>query len=70
MQPERESCPGCGSNQISNDGAVRTIGVEIRGVYDGVLFWQCPDCGTRWHRWPIGSRLRERANRYVTVVTP
>jgi hypothetical protein len=43
----------------------RTICVEIRGVYDGGLFWQCPDCGGRWHRWPEGHYLRERAEQYV-----
>lgn len=29
----------------------REIGVEIWGVYDGVLFWQCPDCGFAWARY-------------------
>jgi len=24
----------------------RKIGIEVRGVYDGVLYWKCPDCGT------------------------
>lgn len=28
----------------------RQIGVEVSGVYDGVLYWMCPDCGGRWHR--------------------
>jgi hypothetical protein len=27
------------------------IGVKIPEIYDGVLFWQCPDCGKAWHRW-------------------
>lgn len=27
------------------------IGVEIQGVYDGVLFWACPDCHGTWNRW-------------------
>jgi hypothetical protein len=31
----------------------RTIGVEIQGVYDGVLFYKCPDCNGRWHRWSM-----------------
>jgi hypothetical protein len=30
----------------------RIIGVEIRGVYDGTLFWACPDCFRTWSRWP------------------
>ena len=28
----------------------RLIGVEISGNYDGVSYWQCPDCGTTWNR--------------------
>jgi hypothetical protein len=34
----------------------RKIGVEVRGLYDCVLFWKCPDCEVAWHRWPEGSR--------------
>lgn len=26
------------------------MGVEIQGVYDGVLFWQCARCNTYWKR--------------------
>jgi hypothetical protein len=29
----------------------KEVGVEIRGVYDGVLYWSCPGCGWAWHRW-------------------
>ncbi|TDB99605.1 hypothetical protein E1091_06565 [Micromonospora fluostatini] len=43
----------------------RSILVEIPGVYDGGLFYQCPDCGGRWHRWPEGDRLYELAKSYV-----
>lgn len=43
----------------------RTIGVEVQGVYDGMLFYQCPDCGGRWHRWPVGTRQHAAAIRYV-----
>jgi hypothetical protein len=28
----------------------RLIGIEVRGVYDGVLLWECPDCQKRWRR--------------------
>jgi hypothetical protein len=44
----------------------RTIGVEIPWVYDGVLFWQCPDCGGRWHRWAKGYEFRDLAEPYVS----
>ena len=42
------------------DGAThysRLIGIEIhsiffvQGGYDGVSYWECPDCKTRWDRW-------------------
>ena len=35
----------------------RVMGHEVRGVYDGVLFWSCPDCGHAWPRWTDGGRL-------------
>ena len=28
----------------------RLIGVEIRGLYDGVSKWRCPDCSAEWDR--------------------
>ncbi len=28
----------------------KQIGIEIPGVYDGVIVWQCPDCGHKWKR--------------------
>lgn len=53
-------CPYCGPS--FPDAA---IGVEIRGAYDGVLYWQCGHCGYAFHRWPEGSPLRERAQHYI-----
>jgi len=29
----------------------REIGIEIRGKYDGISEWRCPDCGYTWDRW-------------------
>lgn len=43
----------------------RTIGVEVRGVYDGVLLWQCPDCGKRWHRFGPDHHLYLVATAYL-----
>jgi len=31
----------------------RLIGIEIRELYDGVSFWECPDCKTKWNRWTL-----------------
>lgn len=28
----------------------RLIGVEISALYDGVWYWQCPDCDARFPR--------------------
>jgi len=30
----------------------REIGIEVMGVYDGTLFYMCPDCRGCWNRWP------------------
>lgn len=74
-----ERCPHCDTNlqgnpipeesrhYYGNDKThfSRKIGVEITGAYDGCLYWACPDCGGRWHRWPEGHYLHERAEPYV-----
>lgn len=78
---ECETCPGCGSSMQAepipeehrhNYGGKthfsRVIGVEIPGVYDGVLYWLCPACSHRWHRFPVGHALRVQAERYVEAV--
>jgi len=56
-------CPRCGADlygdvvpgQYDPDGKEqryhRGIGVEIWGIYDGILFYACPDCHGTWHRW-------------------
>lgn len=38
--------------------------VEVRGIYDGGLFFECMACGHRQHRWPEGHYLRARAESY------
>lgn len=47
-------CPKCGSEHV--------VGVEIRGLYDGVAYWRCAvdECGEEWHRFPEGSWLHAR----------
>lgn len=39
----------------------REIGYEDRDVYDGVLFWFCPDCGHAWHFWTNAHGSRYQA---------
>jgi hypothetical protein len=47
----------------------RATSVEIRGVYDGGLFYahtrESGGCGFAWHRWPEGYGLRSRAEPYL-----
>lgn len=70
---ELDNCPKCNVSLIGSPipeasrhlfGAAthfrRDIGVEIPGVYDGVAFWQCPDCGYQWHRFGEGDYRRKR----------
>ncbi len=63
-----EVCPHCCAALTYDQGGTtysRGIEVQIRGIYDGGLFFECPDCGGRWHRWPVGDRLRDAAVPYV-----
>lgn len=43
----------------------RDILVQIQGIYDGGLYYQCPDCGGQWHRFPEGHRLRAIAEKFI-----
>lgn len=54
---DTDRCPNCGSKNYAT--------VEIRGLYDGGLFFECFDCRHRWHRFPEGHRLRAKAQPYV-----
>ena len=67
-------CPHCASSQQGEKIAEkhlhyynglthysRTIGVNILGAYDGVLFWKCPDCNFAWQRWSEGTFQHARA---------
>jgi hypothetical protein len=49
-------CPECGGT---------IAGIEVWGVYDGALFWQCMACGRLLHRWPEGHPLREKAQGFM-----
>lgn len=82
--PDDDRCPHCKTSLTGkaipreyirkgyySPGALnyrREIGVQIRGEYDGVLYWQCPDCGGTWHRFPEGDYRRERAEKYIGPV--
>jgi len=53
-------CPHCGSRAI--------IGVEIRGVYDGVGYWQCTSCSMATNRFSVESRYYARIQEAVDAV--
>ena len=36
-------CPSCRSDKD-------VAGVVVRGVFDGVLYWECMSCAKVWHR--------------------
>lgn len=74
-----EACPLCGADLTGDlinkdyryadwDAAPqfysRTIMVEIPEVYDGGLYYMCPDCNGAWHRW-TNPRMRDKAQKYI-----
>lgn len=76
------NCPHCGTSlqgapipddlrQHYGDAThfQRFIGVEVAGVYDGALFYRCPDCGHPFHRWPEGHELRIKAAPFVELAS-
>lgn len=50
---------------FSGDGwFYRTIGVY---AYDHTLYYQCPECGGAWHRFPVGHYLYHKAAEHMRV---
>lgn len=57
-------CPDCGVNQEYYHKGItyyRWIGVEVQGLYEGTLYYLCPSCGAKFHRWPEGHPRRVAA---------
>jgi hypothetical protein len=53
-------CPHCFTDPAN------WVGVEIRGVYDGVLYWECMRCHRATPRhFPTGSRHRQHSERFA-----
>lgn len=66
MSPD--NCPDCEAPfGYEREGRTYShlVFVEIRGVYDGGLFYRCPFCGYCFHRWPEGGRLHAVAQCYI-----
>lgn len=53
-------CPQCG-----NDNQKTIYGVEIQGVYDGILIWGCQICGHRWPRFEPPGRLFDKGTEII-----
>lgn len=41
----------------------RLVGIEIRGGYDGVSYWECPDCLRVWDRFTGKEVFKSRTRR-------
>lgn len=71
--PLPEKCPNCQTDLYVTDdsqpgNAVVThavLGIQVQGVYDGVLFWRCQHCGHPMHRFDKTSRLHWEAEQYM-----
>lgn len=65
-----ETCPHCGVRldyEVDGQTYSRVVGVEVSPIYDGVLFWRCPECGGYWHRFPAEDFRRDSANQYAEL---
>lgn len=77
-KPLEERCPTCFHDlrgaQIPNTDPPKyyssIIGVEISDLYDGTLFWECPYCNDRFHRFRPGTHLWKLAVPYVRRLDP
>ena len=38
----------------------KLLGIEVRGKYNGVSYWQCPSCKATWDRW-TGELIKKDA---------
>lgn len=71
MSDDIDACPACDADLLyerNGQTYTRLVGVEVRGVYDGILYWMCPSCEHRWHRWSYEDqpRLHAAAEPYVS----
>ena len=57
-------CPGCGSVVPNN----QLLGIEVPGVYDGVLIWRDEGCGHTWPRFDPPGRLHDTAAKWIEAL--
>ncbi len=68
-----QACRSCGASFIYQAGGrvcSREIAIIETGVYDGVLYWQCPFCKIIRHRWKLGTELRTLADAVLRTHFP
>ena len=46
----------------------RVLGVEIQGMYDGISYWQCPDCKTTWSRFTLEEEEIQPISPYSSFI--
>lgn len=62
-------CLSYGEKEPEDRFYSRIIGIEQPGVYDGVLYWMCPDCGKAWQRWSDPKmELYQRAQKFIDEI--
>lgn len=57
-----DACPKCNADfsyEVDGKTYSRRIGVEVQGLYDGVAYWKCPDCGHNWQRFQGPGRIND-----------
>lgn len=69
---KNNTCPWCAASLqgqpipgTTDAFTSRKIGVERPMVYDGVLYWECPDCGGTWQRFLEGTRQYAAARPFI-----
>lgn len=74
-----DACPHCGVSLLGdpvpeteqpwfgNTHYRRDQHMVVKAIYDGVLYFQCPDCGGAWHRWYEGTKYYEQAQPHITA---
>jgi hypothetical protein len=68
MSPDiPQNCSACGAH-LNEGTKPLEIGYQVRGVYDGILLWLCPNCGHARPRFSDGGRLTEAARRYCDAI--
>jgi hypothetical protein len=64
VKEKQEHCQYCNfqlSYTHNGNHYSHAVMVEVRGVYDGGLYFMCPNCRGTWHRWPVGHPLHDKA---------